>query len=427
MYQVKRTARPRHYITILLFLCIASLFLCHFLDKPKTVTIKGVTIIIPVASNAPLQDKILPPATQTTTYTIHRGETLSTLFNRAELGSPLLQVILKSKTASQYLSHLQQNQTVSITKDQQGQLLLLTYPINIAETLQVIKQNQGFQTNVIKAPVTKTVLFRSTTIHKSLSGAEHATGLPPHLQYELNQMLTSPGFAHYVHPGEQLDVLYHEYFVGGEKYHPGNIVAIQVSKKNDTHKLVRFTAPDKQTGFYLPNGQSTQTGFLQTPLHYQRVGSYFTYHRMDPVVHRERPHLGVDLDAPKGTPIKAIGNGVVVLRQWVKGYGNTVMIRYYNSYKTLYGHMEKFATNLHVNEHVKKGQIVGYVGSTGWSTGPHVHYSLYKNGTPINPLTAKLPLANPVPARYRGDFAYEERHWFNDMKLYETNNNAHKV
>ena len=109
----------------------------------------------------------------------------------------------------------------------------------------------------------------------------------------------------------------------------------------------------------------------------------------------------------------------ILFSKQIRGYGNVVMIRYSKTYKTMYAHLEKFAVHVHANEPVKKGQVVGYVGSTGWATGPHLHYAVYKNGVAVNPLTVQFPAGNSIPARYRQDFEYKETHWFNEMKLFE--------
>ncbi len=270
-----------------------------------------------------------------------------------------------------------------------------------------------------KQTVTKTLRFKSTVIHHSLLRAEESEGLPPHLRDELNHMIASDDITGAIRPGDRLEVLYHEYFVNDKRNHPGNVVAAEIVNGKKHYKIVRFTNPDHKTGFYLPDGMSAKPAFLRDPLHYVRIGSYFSYHRYDPIAHRVQPHLGVDFDAPMGTPVKAISNGYVVFRKQIHGYGNTVMIQYSKAYKSFYAHLEKFARNLRPHEYVKKGQIIGYVGMTGWSTGPHLHYAVYKNGVAVNPLTVKFPHGSPVPGEFRHDFFDKSDHWFHDMRLFE--------
>lgn len=426
MDQTQRKSGSLNYIIFIAFCIIMAVFtyihpitLTH--AKSNAIVLPPETKIVPLLP-APAKTAITPPVQkqeQEQTYTIRRGETLADIFYRAGLPPTLWMTILKSQTATHYLEHLQEKQSIAITTDAQHHFVSLTYQPNFTKTLIVSLRGSEPQATIKEKPVTKTVQFKSTVIHHSLVGAEKATGLPTALQHELNQMLVAGALNRYIRPGDRLNILYHEYFVGGRKEKTGNIVAAEITNGTTDHRIVRFTAPNHKTGIYKTNGQGTQAAFLRVPVLYRRIGSYFTYHRMDPIIHKMRPHLGVDLDAPEGTPVKAIGNGVVISCNQVRGYGNVVMIRYNKTYKTLYAHLEKFAAHLHPNEPVKKGQIVGYVGSTGWSTGPHLHYSLYKNGVPVNPLTATLPTGNGVPERYRRDFIYKENHWFNEMKLFE--------
>lgn len=271
--------------------------------------------------------------------------------------------------------------------------------------------------------ITKATRFKTSIIYRNLQQAAVNAGLTTKMIHQLNAMFANGSIARNLRPGDRLEVLYHEYFVNNHRDHPGHIIAAEIVGKNKSYKVVRFEAPHRAAAYYQANGQGTKPEFLKIPLHYVRIGSYFSYHRMDPVLHKVHPHLGVDFDAPKGTPVKAIGNGVVLFCKQMRGYGNVVMIQYNRTYKTLYAHLEKFAMHLHPREHVTKGQIVGYVGATGWATGPHLHFSLYKNGVAINPLTVHFPNSSPIPAQYRRAFFNEEARWFDEMKLFEMADN----
>lgn len=419
MDQVKRTLRPLHYI-IFIFLCIVLAIFCFFNEKVTKMPQTQNIIALPTDNKTVVKaTTAISPQTHTETYTISHNETLAEVFHRAHLPPDLWITILTSQEASTYLERLQEKRSIVITKDASNQFVSLQYGVDDTKTLQVYLQDNHPRTLINKKPVTKTVQFKSSVIHHSLAQAEKATGLPAPLQHQLDQMLASGGFTHDIHPGDHLNVLYHEYFVGDQENHAGNIVAAEITHGKETHRIVRFTTPNHQTGFYMPNGTGTQPAFLKAPLAYKRIGSKFQYSRLDPVIHKVHPHLGVDLDAPRGTPVKAVGNGVILFSKQIRGYGNVVMIRYNKTYKTMYAHLEKFALHTHANTPVKKGQIVGYVGSTGWATGPHLHYAVYKNGIAVNPLTVQFPAGNSIPARYRQGFLYKENHWFNEMRLFE--------
>lgn len=320
-------------------------------------------------------------------------------------------------TVGAIISHFSRNHTQTAL-----QQTLAKTPSNVIVPLPADKAPKTVAPNQPHAQtstITKTLRFKSTVIHHSLAQAEKSAGLPINLEHELNTMFANSSVAHDIHPGDRLEVLYHEYFVNDQANHSGNIVAAEITHGQNHYRMVRFTAPNHETGYYKANGEGTKPKFLKLPLHYKRIGSRFNYHRYDPVLHRVRPHLGVDFDAPKGTPVKAIGDGIVVMCKQMRGYGNVLMIRYNQTYKTLYAHLEKFAGHIKVNEHVKKGQVVGYVGMTGWSTGPHLHFSLFKNGVAINPLTVQFPHGSSLPEKYRQAFFYKRDHWFSEMNLFE--------
>lgn len=429
----RRKPRPVHYI-IFVLLCITLAITSHFwktTQKSETITqalplpaTQKTTLLVPATPMTPTTPVPAPAQkpivqTRTETLTIRHHETLAEVLHRAHLPSTLWLTLLKSERAADYLERLQENQPILITTTPTNEFVSLQYQADAATTVTEYLHDTHPFTTVDKKPITQSAAFKSSVIHHSLAQAERATGLPIALQHQLHQMLTSGDFARNIHVGDRLNVLYHEYFVGDHKEKKADVVAAEITHGDKNYRIVRFTAPNNKTGIYTANGQDTKPAFLKAPLAYNRIGSRFQYNRLDPVIHKVHPHLGVDFDAPRGTPVKAIGNGVVVFCRQVRGYGNVVMIRYNKTYKTMYAHLEKFAGHLHANQTVEKGQVVGYVGSTGWATGPHLHYSVYKNGVAVNPLTVEFPHGNPIPARYRRDFTYETNHWFNEMKLFE--------
>ena len=149
--------------------------------------------------------------------------------------------------------------------------------------------------------------------------------------------------------------------------------------------------------YWNEKGESMRKAFLKAPLKYNRISSGFSYHRRHPITRRVQPHTGVDYAAPKGTPVVSIGDGVVLERSYKGAGGNTVKIRHNSVYTTAYLHLSKYGPGIKVGSRVKQGQVIGYVGSTGRSTGPHLDFRVWKNGTPINPLKMDSPPALPIP------------------------------
>jgi murein DD-endopeptidase MepM/ murein hydrolase activator NlpD len=156
--------------------------------------------------------------------------------------------------------------------------------------------------------------------------------------------------------------------------------------------------------YYNLKGESLRKALLKSPLRYSYISSYFTERRFHPILKVWRPHHGLDYSAPIGTPVSSIGSGTVTYKGWRGGYGNLVEIKHKNNFKTRYGHLSKFAKGLYQGKKVKMGELIGYVGSTGLSTGPHLHFELHKNGVPINPLKVNIPRAPSVAEEYMVDF-----------------------
>ncbi|UCD18856.1 MAG: M23 family metallopeptidase [candidate division WOR-3 bacterium] len=161
-----------------------------------------------------------------------------------------------------------------------------------------------------------------------------------------------------------------------------------------------YRDPEGNEDYYNKNGQSLRKSLLKSPLRYSYISSHYSKSRFHPILKRWRPHHGLDYVAPIGTPVASIGDGRVTFKGWKGGYGNLVEIRHKNNFTSRYGHLKRFAKNISVGRRVKSGQLIGYLGSTGLSTGPHLHFELHKNGTPINPLRVKIPRAPSVKKKY---------------------------
>ena len=180
------------------------------------------------------------------------------------------------------------------------------------------------------------------------------------------------------------------------KQKPGNIVAATFNTGRRTIEAIRFTEKNGIANYYTPQGKNLAGQFLRAPVHYRRISSAFSLRRWHPVLHEYRPHFGVDFAAPEGTPVVASANGTITRHGRSKTYGNIIYIRHNIKYSSRYAHLEKFAGKLKVGSHVKKGQIIGYLGRTGLASGPNLHYEVRTYGIPRNPLTVKLPRDKPV-------------------------------
>ena len=333
------------------------------------------------------------------TVTVKPGDTLSSVFRKLHLNYKTLMAVNAAPLAKSHLNHIHPGQKLTFTIDKHHQLQQLIFH-DTTSTLYVTAYGKHFRATVKNKPMKMKLSYRSVTIRGSAKLSALNAGVPSSMYGQVAKIFQPDVNVNSAHYGYHLALLYEEYYLNGKKNHAGNIVAAEFTTRYHTYKAIRYSYPGAQPAYYTPNGDSISAAFLPAPLHYDRITSLFTYHRIDPVLHKDRPHLGVDFSAPEGTPVYAIGNGRVRYDGQYSGYGNTVMIDYGPKYMSLYGHLEKFAPGLYPGELVHRGQVVAYLGDTGWSTGPHLHFGIYVNGVAENPLTVKLPRATIIPAEY---------------------------
>ncbi len=195
--------------------------------------------------------------------------------------------------------------------------------------------------------------------------------------------------------GDNFKVCYTAYMLNGKEIEAGPVQAASFTRSGKSQMAYRFVQ-DSIPGYWNQDGINLQRAFLKAPLKYSRISSGFSYARKHPVTRIVRPHTGIDYAAPAGTPVMSIGEGVVVQRTYTRGGGNQVKVKHNNVYTTAYLHLSRFAKGLAVGKWVAQGEVIGYVGSTGLSTGPHLDFRVWKNNKPINPLTMESPPADPV-------------------------------
>ena len=230
-------------------------------------------------------------------------------------------------------------------------------------------------------------------------------GIPAAILSDVYDLLAfEMDFERDIRAGQKFSVMYEENYCNGKKVDTGHVIAISFDALRGNVKMYRFKKADGEAGYYDENGNGAIKSLKRTPINNAKITSNFSGGRKHPVLGYTRAHKGVDFRAPTGTPIPAAGAGRVVARSYNSGHGNFVKIRHNGSYETLYAHMSKFAKGVNVGTTVRQGQIIGYAGSTGLSTGPHLHYEIIKDGKHVNPMTVKLPPINNLGAADKQKF-----------------------
>jgi murein DD-endopeptidase MepM/ murein hydrolase activator NlpD len=234
----------------------------------------------------------------------------------------------------------------------------------------------------------------SAQIEQSLYVSAVEKSIPERVISEMAEILGwEINFGRDLRPGSEFRVIYEELTrVDTAHTVPGRILAVEVNNLGAQHEGFYYKASDSGSGaYYDRKGVSLGRTFLRFPVSYSRISSPFTTARYHPVLKRSIPHLGVDFAAPTGTPVKAVADGTVTKSGWYGGNGRFVKLRHDSVYETGYAHLSRIASSSTAGKRVKKGQVIGYVGSTGLATGPHLHFALYRSGKYIDPMKAELP------------------------------------
>lgn len=350
---------------------------------------------------------LLPEKNTVLTFTVEKGDSLSTLFNKAGLSNAVMYKALESTPQDQQskFTRLNLGQSFEFTLNDAGDLLSLSTKPDILNTYTLAKQDNTyvFSHNAIKPTYKKVYAYGA--IKSSLFAAADKAGIPHAMIMEIaNAFGYDIDFALDLRQGDEFEVIFEQKIVDGKVVGTGNLLAARFTNRGKEFTVVRYTNNKKLAAYYRADGTSMQRAFIRTPVDFTRISSKFSLGRYHPVLNRIRAHKGVDYAAPTGTAIRAAGNGKIVSIGWKGGYGNAIVIQHGKTYSTLYGHMSKFAPGLKAGSYVKQSQTIGYVGMTGLATGPHLHYEFRVNGQHVDPLSVKLPMADPLSSKEKERF-----------------------
>jgi len=245
-------------------------------------------------------------------------------------------------------------------------------------------------------PVESTREFADVTIKSSLWNDMLAAGKSPQLIEPLSEIYAWSVDFFGLQPGDRFRVLYDQRMCDGEIIAVDTIYYAEFIRGEKMIPAIMFDQGDHGNLYWNEKGESLRKAFLKAPLKFTRISSGFSYHRKHPVTGRVRAHTAVDYAAPVGTPVMSIGDGTVVSAGWTNGGGNTVKIRHNSVYTTSYMHLSRYGSGIKAGARVRQGDVIGYVGSTGLSTGPHLDFRVWKNGSAINPLKMDSPPSEPI-------------------------------
>jgi murein DD-endopeptidase MepM/ murein hydrolase activator NlpD len=375
-----------------------------------TVTIASILMLLNfVAGTATKKD---PPAVpevdpyETITGTIQPKETMELIFNKHNLPLAELAHILKASENQHNISRLEVGNAYVFKVDENRNVQNMQYAIDDESFLNVSRQPQGFVAQKREISYERRIGSLYLVIDDSLvSSMPHSNGEYLRVALMLSDIYAwDIDFSSDIRKGDSVKIILEELWAGGAFKGFGDILAAEISNNGKLQRAYRFD-DGEGAGYFDAEGKSLKKTLLRSPLKFRYISSHFSKRRFHPILRKYRPHLGVDYAAPSGTPVSAAGGGTVLFAGYKGQNGKMVRIKHRGGFETYYGHLSKIPRGIRARTKVSQGDIIGYVGSTGLSTGPHLDYRIKQNGRFVNPLKVELPREESVPedllAQYR--------------------------
>lgn len=394
------------------------LFCAGFTKHPLLLALAGISMIAVFATAlavAPASDNIshqtviesLPTPsldvldnTQHTFFAetvIQRGDTLQRMLTRLNIEDSLAADFLRNAPDAAILrQEFIAGRQVSASATGDGSLIQLHFPLSGRDTALTIKRiGTEFQATLVADRPEVHLTTRSAQIEYSLFGATDAAGIPDAIAIQLAEIFSSEiDFHTDLRKGDRFSVTYETRHQEGQPTRSGRIIAAEFINAGQVYRALWHEQGDNRGSYLTPDGKPLQKAFLRSPLEFSRISSGFS-RRFHPILKTWRAHQGVDYAAPTGTPIRATANATVDFVGKKGGYGNVIILKHDDKHTTLYAHLSRFGSGMRKGRRIGQGETIGYVGQTGWATGPHLHYEFRINNKPVNPLSAKIPVLAP--------------------------------
>jgi murein DD-endopeptidase MepM/ murein hydrolase activator NlpD len=348
------------------------------------------------------------------------GDTLGKIFARAGLPQSTMYKILEHNPHAKLFGKIALDDEIRF-QIENNSLTQMILPIDSLQFITVIKDKNSYKTTLQTKSMTERREYISAEVKGSLYQTAKIANIPAKLIDQMNKIFFwQVQLAREIKPGDRLNISYQSFYINDQRVKVGDILAVSYRHPNGTsYEAIRHEAKNGVVTYYRPNGTSLGKAFNRYPIRFSHISSNFGSSRQHPILHYRRPHKGIDLAAPIGTPIYSIGDGRVEFMGRQNGYGNMIKITHDKQYTTVYAHLLKFHKDMRRGSSVRRGQIIGFVGQSGLATGPHCHYELHVHHIPRNPATVALPQAMPIPAHESFAFHKNSRELLAQLKLIE--------
>tara|TARA_B100000287_G_scaffold375429_1_gene375882 strand:- start:585 stop:1883 length:1299 start_codon:yes stop_codon:yes gene_type:complete len=351
----------------------------------------------------------LEPRYVTIDYKIQKGDTYESILDSINIPNKEKKIILNEIKTVKEIKSLKINQNILFKIDRKDNIKIIEFKVEIDKKKDAIfirdTDVANFNFKIIENELNKILIFKEGIIENSLYNTAISLGIKPNIIIEFARLYGfQVDFQRDIWKGDSFQIIYEQFENNdGSLIESGDIIFSNLNTQGSDLNLYKFEFGKKEIDYFDENGKSMRKTLMKTPINGARLSSSFGK-RKHPILGYTKMHLGTDFAAPTGTPIMASGDGVVTRAQWCGGGGNCVKIKHNSVYQTVYAHMSKFGRGIKKGVRVKQGQIIGYVGSTGLSTGPHLHYEVIENGKKINSQKLKLPSGKSLKGNERSNF-----------------------
>ena len=400
------------YFIWLIFLIFFTVFVTYFYDLNKK---NQINYLNKSLKNIYLSNSLkkitseLKPRYIYVEHKIKEGDTYEKIINNLNIPKKEKKLFLNLVTNNKNINILKLNKKIFFKIDKKNNTKIVNFTIEIDNKKNIFFEkndnSETFISKIIEKNLTKTITFQEGIIKSSLYNAALKLGIKPNTIVEFARLYGfQVDFQRDIWKNDSFQIIYEEFKnEDGSIIETGNIIYANLNIQNTDLQLYKFEYENDKIDYFDENGKSVRKTLMKTPINGARLSSSFGK-RKHPILGFTKMHTGTDFAAPKGTPIMASGDGIIIKSSWCGGGGNCVKIKHNSSYQTVYAHMSKFGRGIKKGVRVKQGQIIGYVGSTGLSTGPHLHYEVIENGRKINSQKLKLPSGKILKGNLRKKF-----------------------
>ena len=350
------------------------------------------------------QETLLEPVYTNKETVIKRNDSLFSILSKFGVNKENIIELINSKN-SKLLSNIQIGDKIIANLDENNEIKDLVYVDDFQSGVKAEKSEKTYRIYKYKNEIEKVKVFKHVVIQDSMYLSGLKEGIPESVLMDVVYINGwDIDFTHDIRPGDTFSLIYEEIIVEGEKVLDGNVLITEFNNRGKKITSVRFDLEEGKSEYFSIEGINVKKAFLRSPVKLSYISSKYNLRRKHPVLHTIRAHKGVDYAASKGSPVRATGDGTIAFAQYNGGCGNEIKIKHSEDYTTRYCHLDRFNSRAKVGRKIKQGQTIGYVGSTGLATGPHLHYEFHVNGKHTDPLKVKFPNATPIRSSEKKKF-----------------------